>query len=59
MTILAVLLWAVLGYAAWRALRAGWDAWLESFTGITGLRSPGRTGLIPSDPPPPARPGQP
>lgn len=39
-TVGQILVWAVLCYAAWRALKAGWDAWLESFTGTSaGSRS--------------------
>jgi len=34
MIVLQVLGWAVLLYGLWRALRVGWDTWVESFTGI-------------------------
>lgn len=73
MIVLQTLVWAVLAYAFWRALKAGWDAWLASFGGITGdapaptprLITPSgggqvsRAGRSPRPwPLPPARPGE-
>jgi hypothetical protein len=51
MSVLAVLVWTLLGYAVWRAFKTGFDAWVEAWF-------PGRAGSSPQ-PPSPARPGKP
>ena len=39
MTFIAAVAWLVLAYAGYRAYRAGWEAWLESFAPGAGSPS--------------------